>query len=183
MPTDAHDAVLGDFGSIDMMATRCCSYNAPYYICRDRPTFHPAAVLRKLSTPTHCLNRLACARSNDHPQATRGWRSPALHTTTPLHGYSRLPAVPSVTLHSTSRGAARFAWRHRHAVHLLNGLLTFQVTYGPRSAVTQGPGNHSFCARWVTGTGCALVPCPKALRKKETLCLQHRRCMLQWQVG
>lgn len=101
MPNDAHDAVLNDFGSIDMLATRCTSY----YICRGRQTFHPAAVLRKLSTSIHCLNHLACARSNDRPP---GWTSPALHTTTPLHGYSRLPAVVSVTIetfHSISRAA------------------------------------------------------------------------------
>ncbi|KAF1930812.1 uncharacterized protein M421DRAFT_418288 [Didymella exigua CBS 183.55] len=107
MPTDAHDAVLDDIGSIV------------------HTTHHTAsAVAAKLFTPLPCSvdsvhQPIVSNALHTHAPTTyyrlpakRGWRSSALHATMPLHCYSRLFAVVSLTLHSicstslpTSRGA------------------------------------------------------------------------------
>lgn len=168
-----------------MLATRCCSYNASYNICRDRQTFHPAAVLRKFSTSTHSLNCLACAGSNDRPgKQQEAGNLQRTTQTTPLHGYSRRPVLVSVTSHSISHLYAprRCAPRvpPHYAVHLLSGSRRFKYLGLP--AVTQGPGNHSSCARWVAGTGCALPYMDRRWRKRKP-CTGSAVDVLHWQVS
>lgn len=173
MLTDARDTVLGDFGSVDMLATRCCSYNASYNICRGRQTILPAAVLRKFRTSTHRLNCLACARSNDRP----GKRQEAGDALAWLFSSSCLSFSHLAQHLASSRSALRVP--PHYAVHLLSGSRYFK--HAGLSAVTQGPGNHSSCARWVAGTGCALPYMDRRWRKRKPC--TGSTIMLHWRVG
>lgn len=119
MPNNAHDAVLGDFGSIDMMATQCCSNNILYYICGDCLTFHSTAVLCRLCASTIVSNALHVHATRIGPSKEAGVlqrftrRIPYIAILVSRRGLVTLHS----TLYSTSRGVVRFAWRHQHAVH------------------------------------------------------------------
>lgn len=117
MPTDAHDAVLGDFARWLVPRTNSRTSHTTHNICRGRHTLHPAAVLTLtftyqpiVSTALHMHAPTIYFRFRRNPQpVTRPCMAILVSLVSTGLSYLPFTASGSATLRCTALGASRGA--------------------------------------------------------------------------